>query len=191
MKDILRAGLPCALRSAQGDGPPTLHGHFAVFNRWTTIRSWFENDGEPFLERIAPGATARTIVEDRDQMRVMLQHGRDPLLGMKPIAVPDVLREDALGAYYEAPLLDGVPDLVIAGIRARQYGASFRFEVTHDDFVRAPERSEYNPDGLAERTIFEMRISEFGPVAWGAYPDATAGLRSLTDWYRNGLREAA
>ena len=44
-----------------------------------------------------------------------------------------------------------------------------------------PERSEYNPLGLKERTIKESRLHEFGPVTFGAYDGATAGMRSMTD----------
>lgn len=44
-----------------------------------------------------------------------------------------------------------------------------------------PEASEDNPRALPERTIREAAVSEFGPVTFPAYADATAGLRSITD----------
>src|SRR3954451_3195845 len=183
---LLRAGLPCALRGAQGDGR-TLHGHFAVFNQPTTIRSYFEGE---FVERIAPGAFVRSMVEDRANLRVLLNHGHDfDAPGMKPIAEIQTLREDAHGAYYEAGLLDGVPELVVSGLRAGQYGARFRFEVLHDEMAHTPGPPEYTPGALPERTIHQVKLYEFGPVTFGAYPIATAGLRSLTDWYR-GQQEA-
>lgn len=163
----------------------TLSGHFAVFNTPTEIHSHWEGD---FIERIAPGAFSKTFRESRDQIRVLLQHGYDPQVGDKPIATITDLREDETGAYYEAELLDGVPDLVIAGLRAGQYGASFRFKVMREEKVDDPGVSEDNPQGLPERLIKEVQVREFGPVTWGQYPEATSemaaardSMRSLTD----------
>jgi len=164
-----------------GDGK-TLFGHFSVFDRWTEIDSIFEGR---FMERVAPGAFKKTFREARAQMRVLLNHGHDPELGDRPIAAIRDLGEDEDGAFYEAELLDGVPDLVVAGLRAGQYGASFRFTVTKEKWNDSPEPSDYNPDGIPERTLQELRVMEFGPVTWGAYPEATAALRwSPTDTYR-------
>jgi Caudovirus prohead protease./Transcription factor WhiB. len=61
------------------------------------------------------------------------------------------------------------------------YGSSFRFTVGADNFDAKPGRSDYNPDGLPERTIREAKVAEFGPVTFPAYQGATAGVRSLTD----------
>jgi hypothetical protein len=36
--------------------------------------------------------------------------------------------------------------------------------------------------------ILEAKVAEFGPVTCLAYEGATAGVRSLTDWYRSGDR---
>jgi HK97 family phage prohead protease len=164
----------------------TLHGHFARFNEWTEIDSVFEGR---FLERVAPGAFAHSLAHDRARIRVLFQHGRDPQVGAKPLGIPTVLREDELGGAYEVPLLDTayVREL-IPGLRAGAYGASFRFSVMREHLVRSPERSAYNPHQLPERTIQEARVFELGPVTFAAYDGATAGVRSLTDWY---LRMAA
>jgi phage head maturation protease len=132
------------------------------------------------MERLELGAFKRSFAEERAGMRVLLEHGQDPQLGNKPIATIADLLEETAGAYYEAPLLEGVPLLVVAGIRAGQYGASFRFRVEREEIVEDPGVSEHNPHGLPERTIKEVSCMEFGPVTWGAYPTATAGMRSLT-----------
>lgn len=156
-----------------------MFGHFAVFNRWTEIDSWFEGN---FLERILPGSFRKTFSENRERIRALFQHGRDPQIGDKPLGPPEVLREDETGAYYEVPLLDTAYNReILPGLEAGLYGASFRFEVMREDVVEKPEPSEENPRGIRERTIKELRLFEFGPVTFPAYADATAGVRSLTD----------
>lgn len=186
-EDVFRAHADPFEVRADEDAPLILSGHFAVFNTWTEIRSVWEGH---FLERIAPGAFKKTFKEQRDQIRCIFQHGYDPEMGEKPIAAPDVLREDETGAYYEATVLDGVPDLIVSGLRAGQYGASFRFKVMREEWVEDPGASDYNPQGLPERTIKEVMVREFGCVTWGQYPEATsilsegralAPMRSLTD----------
>jgi HK97 family phage prohead protease len=174
----------------RGDGSEsngkTLYGHFAVFNRWAEIRSYIEG---AFLERVAPGAFLRTMHEDRDRMRVLFQHGLDPTIGNKVLGPIETLREDPLGAYYASPLFDTSYNADLSpGLEAGVYGASFRFQVTGEDFVKSPAASAYNPNALPERTIREVKLMEFGPVTFGAYPDATSGVRSLTDWYRTESR---
>jgi HK97 family phage prohead protease len=171
------------LRAAdEGGGMPTLFGHFAVFNRWTEIDSWFEGR---FLERIAPGAFRKTFRENRDRIRALFQHGRDPQIGDKPLGSVEDLREDDTGAYYEVDLLDTSYNRdLIPGLEKGLYGSSFRFEVIREDFPPEPaDASEHNPNGLRERTLKELRLFEFGPVTFPAYADATADVRSLTDHF--------
>lgn len=177
----LRAERGAALRSSEG-GPPTLFGHFAVFDSWTEIDSLYEGH---FLERIRPGSFERTLREDRPN--VLFQHGRDPQIGDKPLGVPEVLREDVLGAFYEVPMLDTAYNAeIVPGLRAGAYGASFRFTVEAESRVERPERSSHNPNALPERTIEQAKVHELSVVTFPAYAGATAGVRSLTDWYRSG-----
>lgn len=164
--------------AATGDGS-TMFGHFAVFDTWTEIHSWFEGD---FLERIAPGAFKDTFKERGSQIRVLYDHGADPQIGNKPLGTPDVLREDRTGAYYEVGLFDSsyVNDLKPA-IRAGQLGASFRFKVTGEEWVTPQESTTDNPSKLDERTITAVELYEFGPVTFPAYAEASVGMRSRTD----------
>lgn len=159
-----------------------MFGHFAIFNRWTEINSWFEGR---FMEQIAPGAFRKTIRENRDRIRALFQHGQDPQIGDKPLGPVDDLREDETGVYYEVPLLEAsyVREDILPGLKAGLYGSSFRFEVMRDDRVEDPGVSDHNPKGLPERTLKELRLFEFGPVTFPAYADATAGVRSLTDHF--------
>ncbi len=179
--ELFRAFRPgIELRDDGSDDGPVMVGHFAVFNRWTEIDSLWEGR---FLERISPGAFRKTFREGRDAMRVLFQHGHDPQVGDKPIGSIRDLREDDTGAYYEVPLLDAryVTEDVLPGLRAGVYGASFRFRVIREEFVQEPKASAENPSALPERTIKEAVVREFGPVTFPAYPDATAGIRSITD----------
>jgi HK97 family phage prohead protease len=179
-ENLYRASYPgVELRAGEDGKPPTLTGHFAVFDQWTEIASSWEGN---FMERLSPGSFKKTFTENRDGMRVLLNHGKDPQLGNKPIASIETLREDATGAYYEAPLLDGLDPLVMSGLRAGAYGASFRFKVMREDPMNEdPGVSTSNPKGLPERTIREAQVMEFGPVTFPAYAGATAGVRSITD----------
>ena len=173
----LRPGIELRDDDPDGDGAaPTLFGHFARFNEWTEIDSWFEGR---FLERIAPGAFRKTLREGSP--KVLFNHGRDTTMGGQILGEPTVLREDDDGAYYEVRLFDGLPDLLMDGLRSGLYGASFRFRVLREELVQEPKRSDHNPQGLPERTIKEVELFEFGPVTFPAYPSATAGVRSITD----------
>jgi len=168
---------------AEGDNDTgrTLFGHFAVFNRWAEIDSWYEGR---FLERIVPGAFTRTFAERGDKIRVLYDHGHDPSIGNKPLAVPNDLREDKTGAYYEAELFEAsyVDDLLPA-LRAGQLGASFRFKVVAEDWVEPDRSSKHNPGKLPERSITDIELYEFGPVTFPAYDSATAGVRSGSDQF--------
>jgi|GEM_PF-3526630 len=177
-ENIIRAYRPgVGLRAADAGGMPTLFGHFAVFNRFTEIDSWFEGH---FMEQIARGAFKKTFREKTP--KVLFQHGQDPQIGDKPLGTMESLSEDATGAAYEVQLLDTayVRELV-PGLEAGLYGASFRFKVMREEIVEEPGVSEQNPNGIPERTIKEAQVMEFGPVTFPAYDDATAGVRSLTD----------
>ena len=166
------------LRDSDGE-MPTLVGNLAVFDEWTEINSVREGH---FLERIAPGAFDKTISENRDRMRVLFQHGKDPQIADKPLGPINVLEARDDGVHYEVPLLptDYNREL-LPGLQAGLYGSSFRFEVLREQRNRRPGKSDYNPRGLDERTVKEVRMPEFGPVTFPAYWGAKSGLRSLTD----------
>jgi HK97 family phage prohead protease len=167
------------LREASEGGMPTMAGHFAVFNQWTEIDSIFEGR---FMERLTPGSFSKTITENRPEMRVLFQHGRDYQVGDKPLGPIAELREEDQGPYYEVPLLDTSYNRdLLPGLEAGLYGASFRFRVMREEFEEEPAKSVHNPEGIPERTIKEVKVMEFGPVTFPAYAGATAGVRSLTD----------
>jgi len=157
----------------------TLHGHFAKFNQWTKIDSSHEGR---FMEQIAPGSFTKTFAENRSGMKVLFNHGKHQHVGEMPLGPITELREDAVGAYYEVPLLDTSYNRdLLPVLEAGLLGASFRFRVMRDDLVRRAPVSDWNPDGLPQRTVQEAAVREFGPVTFPAYEGATAGVRSMTD----------
>lgn len=158
-----------------------MFGHFAVFNQWTEIDSWYEGK---FLERIEPGAFVDTLKDRKGLIRIMYNHGRDPSIGDKPIGAPDVLREDDAGLYYESELFDEpYATQLMPALRTGQLGASFRFTIDHEEWVEPKKATTHNPGKLPERSVKACSLFEGGPCPWGAYPGATAGVRSGTDQF--------
>ena len=160
------------------NGPPILEGRMMPYDEWTEIRSTLEGH---FMERFAPGALAKTMQERGSKVRAMFEHGLDNVLGRQMIADIDEMRDEPDGAYYRATLLDGLPQLLVSGIRRGLYGSSVRYKPIKFDRVKSPVRSEHNPDGIPEVTVREAFLKEFSVTPFPAYAGATAGVRSLTD----------
>lgn len=176
--DLFRAIQPgVSLRDSDTEARPVMYGHFSKFGEYAEIDSLYEGH---FLERVMPGAFAKTIAENRQNMKVMFHHGHDQL-GLQVLGTIEVLREDSEGAYYEVSLFPGIPQLIMDGLRAGEYGSSHRFTVVREDFVQRPRRSQHNPNGIPERSILEAKVREFGPTPFAAFAGATSNVRSLTD----------
>jgi HK97 family phage major capsid protein/HK97 family phage prohead protease len=174
-------------RETDGAAMPTMALHFSTFGDWYEVDSWIEGR---FLEQIGRRAFDKTISESRDSMKVLYDHGQDPQIGNKILGPIDVLRTDKIGPYSEVPLFDTSYNRDLSpGLKAGVYGSSFRFTVEKDTWDNSPERSDYNPDAIPERTITEARVFEFGPVTFPANPNATAGVRSTTDTFYQRSRD--
>ena len=155
-----------------------LEGRMVPYNVWTEVRSTLEGH---FMERIMPGALKKTFQEQASRMRILFHHGLDSL-GKQPIAALEEIRDEADGAYYRARLLPSVPSLILDGLRAGLYGASIGMRVPYRaDIERRPQKSDYNPQGIEERSVTEAALKEFSVTAFPAYDGATASVRSLTD----------
>ena len=168
-----------------GDGR-TLSGYAAVFDTDTEINSY---EGH-FTERVSPGAFKKTLNE-RKNVLMQYDHGRDVRVGSTPIGAYTTIREDAKGLYVEGRLFDN--DLVEPVRQAIEGGAitgmSFKFKVTRDVWhdkngkeVKGDEkyRLMYEPGnrGPLQRTIKEVALYEAGPVASPAYASTSVGVRS-------------
>jgi HK97 family phage major capsid protein/HK97 family phage prohead protease len=173
-KDGIRA-MPPGTVVEDGEGR-TLTGRLAT--GWAEIDSASEGH---FMERFAPGAFRKTFAENRANIKILFQHGRDPELGNKPIAALQDVGEDADGAYYRADLLDGIPPLILDGLRRGLYGSSHTFRVIREEWLDRPKKSAFNPKALPERTVKEAHVWEFGPVTWPSYAGTDTLARSLSD----------
>jgi hypothetical protein len=161
---------------------------FSVFDNWYEVHDWWEGN---FLERIKFGAYTKTLAENPKPL-VLFNHGRDAAIGAKILGVPSEVRQDkGDAAVGVVPLLDTTycRDL-LPGIDVGGYGASFMFEVVQDQWNYEPGVSTWNPEGMPERTITEVKLMEFGPVTFPANPETTAEVqRSGTAGYYAGLEQ--
>lgn len=179
---LLRAvypGVEFASTDANDDSIGTLTGHFAVWNEWIEVNSVFEGH---FMERFSPGAFKKTFSERQSRMRCIFRHGLDPQIGQKVLGPVERLEEDDHGASYVVPLFDTSYNRdLLPGLKAGQYGSSFEFGIVKQEYKRRPQRSDFNPNGLDERTVTEAFVTEFGPCTFPQYAGTTAGVRSVTD----------
>jgi len=180
---VVARSLPIRVRADAATTDDTLgrlRVDFCRFNNLYRIASWWEGD---FMERVQPGAFAKTLSErgpaGNGSVLCLFDHGYDMHIGDKVVAVPDAAGEERNGAFLEGDLLDTSYNRDLApALRRGAYGSSFMFNVIRDAWDHEPEPSDDNPDGLPVRTIEEVRLFEAGPVTWPANPAATAQLNS-------------
>jgi hypothetical protein len=161
----------------------TLVGRLATYDDWTEINSVVEGH---FMERTWPGAFSKTFAENRTRMQVLYDHGQDPVIGTKPLGPLESIVEDDRSVDYVAPLLDTSYNRDLLPIlKAGLLGSSYRFSVPKDkdEWNYRAEKSDFNPLGLPERTIREVKVIEFGPTPFPAYENTSSGVRSTTDEY--------
>ncbi len=138
-------------------------GYGAVFGSWS-------EDLGGFIEQIDPRAFTKTLLEA--DVRALVNHDVDQLLGRTKAGTLR-LSADARGLLYEIDVNADDPDAQSALAKVSRGdldGSSFSFECIRD---------EWNFDASpAERTLFECRLVDVGPVTFPAYPDATANARA-------------
>lgn len=162
------------LGQATGGGRmPFVSGRFSVADEWAEVSSSTEGR---FMERIARGAFAKTIREDRARIRILFEHATDPFIGRRPIAPLEGIGEDERGGWYFGRLFDTIAARELAPLlEAGVLGSSFRFGVEKLRSEDRPARSDFNPEGLPQRTILEARLVEVGPTAFPVYANTPTG----------------
>jgi phage head maturation protease len=158
---------------AAGDGR-TLRGTFSVYNQWQEIRSASEGH---FFELIRPRTFAKTIQERGHEIPVLYSHGRDSAIGTAILGKVRSLSEDSRGAHYEVELFDGIPPLLLAGLKEGRYGSSFRARVVKEEVDQRPGRSSFNPKGIPQSIVSELALLDIGPTSLPAYGATSAQVR--------------
>lgn len=167
------------IRKGNTTAPIGVRGYAAKFNLLS----------EPmygFREQIAPGAFDGVLEDD---VRCFFNHDSNLILGRTTAGTLRISADDT-GLMYEADLPDtqAARDLAISMERGDITQSSFAFRVAPNG-----DTWDENEDGVIIRTIIKFgRLYDVSPVSIPAYPDATAGVRSLEAWksVKNSLNEA-
>lgn len=145
-------------------------GHAAVFERHS-------QDLGGFVERVAPGAFAKTIREA--DVRALFNHDPNMILGRSRGGMGTLrLAEDRQGLSYEVSLdrrQSYANDLAIAIERGDVTQSSFGFRTISDSWSRTDS-------GYPLRTLTEVSLNngDVSPVTYPAYLDADVAARALT-----------
>lgn len=143
----------------------TISGWAIRYNEPTTI-------GGSFIERIAPGAFAKSL----DDVVLLFGHDHNRPLARTTSGTLALRDEGRMGLWFTADLDPSDPDAAKAlSTIGRQdtRGMSFGFRVRKEEWR---EPAAY--DALPERTILEADLSEISVVVWPAYPQADVALRA-------------
>lgn len=152
--------------NSDGNGPGTMSGYAAKFNKWSA-------DLGGFVERIMPGAF-KDAIDDAD-VRALKNHDSNLLLGRTKAGTLE-LEENKTGLRFKVKLPDTTAgrDVAAEVKRGDITGCSFSFTVEEngDEWLEK--------DGIIKRTIRVFkRIFDVGPVVFPAYPDTSVAVRSL------------
>lgn len=165
------------VRFEASPGGATLAGRAMPYNTWSEVRSPVEGH---FMESFQTGAFREQVRSGLNGIQLLFEHGDDQNLGRMPVGKITSLRDMPDGLYYRAELLDGLPELVVSGLRAGLYGSSVRFQPTEAARNRFPQRSERNPLALPESTVLEARLREISLTPFPVYRGTTAEIVEAT-----------
>ncbi|MCY8971460.1 HK97 family phage prohead protease [Bacillus atrophaeus] len=142
---------------------PQITGYGAVFNSPANI-------GDMFTEVIAPGAFTKALSNQSD-VRALFNHNWDYVLGRTRSGTL-TLEEDDKGLKFTVtpPSTSWASDLQSSMARGDINQCSFGFNVVKEDW-------NYDTEP-ATRTIQEVELFEISVVAFPAYEDTEAVLRS-------------
>jgi len=160
------------------DGSKVIESKIVPFDEWLEVDSIFEGH---FMERFAPGSLKKTFSENLNRIRVYFEHGFSKVYDSQPIA--ELLRawEEKDAAWFNASLLNGLPELLLSGIERGQYGASIGARIVKSEINSDPKPSVFNPQGLGERTYTEVQAHDFSITPRPAYANTSVAMRSITD----------
>lgn len=150
------------LRAAD-DKPVQMRGYAAKFDN-------LSQDLGGFVERIAPGAFAKTLAEA--DVKALFNHDANLLLGRSKSGTLR-MSEDKTGLHYEVDLPDTTlgRDLAVLLERGDVSQSSFAFRVVRDDW-------ETDDQDRPVRTLVEVKLFDVSPVTYPAYLDTEASMRA-------------
>ncbi|HMF60272.1 MAG TPA: HK97 family phage prohead protease [Vicinamibacterales bacterium] len=161
--DILERRYTADPVELRGDpGHQKIGGYAAVFNKLS------RNLGG-FVEQVAPAAFNDSRGRDWPDVRARYNH--EILLGTTA-ARTLTLSIDATGLLYEVEPPQSRADIVELVTRGDVRHSSFAFRTIEDHW-------DTSDQGYPMRTLLKVQLVDVAPVDDPAYPDATAGLRSL------------
>lgn len=159
------------VRTSDGDGPKTIEGYAAMFNRDSL-------DLGGFIEQIAPGAFKRSLVAARENPVTDMIHAfwghddKQPLASTRSGKL--VLVEDEKGLRFRFPASRLTPQQLDA-IQDGDMRMSFGFYVSKEG--QQWTRGEVGqPD---RRRILDATLMEISPVAKPAYPSTQVSARDV------------
>ena len=152
------------LRAGQAGDGMSFSGYAAVFNS--------DSEPLPFIERIAPGAFAKSL-KSRNNIRMYMNHDSSMLLGTTRSKTVR-LAEDTKGLFVDADLPDTSVgrDLSVLMQRGDVDSMSFGFTV--------PQGGDRWSDDGSRRELRQIRLFEVSVVTgFPAYTATSASVRSL------------
>jgi HK97 family phage prohead protease len=167
--------------SAGGTTLRTVQGIAVPWDYWIEVNSRAEGH---FRESFSRGAFSRYLSDSENSrgVRLLLDHGQNPIEGQLPVGVIDELRDSPEGLAYTARLFPGpYRDQIEAAVMARQMGSSVRFAPMRMDRNPRPARSASNPQGIPEHRVHEAQLREISLTTFPAYKSPTmVSLRFAT-----------
>lgn len=157
---------------AEGE-TPHIRGYAAVFD--TDSEPLADYPGIKFVERVAPGAFAKTIKEH--DIRALFNHDPSYVLGRNRAGTL-MLHEDTHGLAVDItpPDTQWARDLLTSMKRGDVSQMSFAFKTIRDQW----EKIEDQTTGVRthKRTLLEVRLYDASVVTYPAYPATQANVRA-------------
>lgn len=160
------------LRAASDNGRSRIGGYAAVFNKSS------KNLGG-FIEQVTPTAFNRSRGQEWPEVRARYNH--EILLGTTAAGTLR-LHVDETGLLYEVDPPQARADVLELVQRGDVRHSSFAFRTIEDDWTTSDQ-------GYPLRSLVSVQLVDVAPVDDPAYPDATAGLRSLSVRFQCDLDE--
>lgn len=146
---------------------PVLDGYAAVFNQDTQIGG----DQWGWMERIAPGAFAKSIAAD--DIRSFFNHDANQILGRTSVKTLALVEDEkGLRATIHPPDTAAARDVVALIKRGDVSGMSFMFRTRGEQWIEPTQKGQ-----LPQRTLLDVQLFEVGPVAMPAYPTTSISAR--------------